>query len=550
MKPLVEYFPKNDTPREPQIKALEYIEECIKDGVKFIILECPTGTGKSHIASTICNYSDDCSSEFRDLVDSNEIFGKTEDGSWSHEDEIMDMEPWGASCLTVTKNLQNQYENLFSNVVTLKGKSNYDCNLDNTFTVDVAPCTTSWKLARKCIQHDTCEFYSATKRALTSKFSVYNYSKFLTLPKFARKRQFLICDEASEIEDIIVSFFTLDISYKTLDTYGVDYGGVKLTSDKNRDIMKWLSVLDASLKSQIGKLKKSLQSTAYSASEKKRNVKRLKYFKETSNSVALVQASNKICEYVCQYNNEQFTLSPLYIDTLANVLWANNTHVIMMSGTIFDHHTFTRTLGIKKSEYRFFETDCEFDPESSPIYIPARYALNHKTQDTVLPRVIEQAREIVDGYKDENGLIHTHTNKITGKLKSVVEKTDRDRYIFREGKATNEHIILQHAINDEPTVVVSPSMAFGVDLPDDLSRFQIVMKLPYLSLGDKRVSELFKRDKDWYAMKMFVKLIQMCGRSTRSKDDYSSTYILDLAAVSAIKRGWSKLPEHFKQRLK
>ena len=75
------------------------------------------------------------------------------------------------------------------------------------------------------------------------------------------------------------------------------------------------------------------------------------------------------------------------------------------------------------------------------------------------------------------------------------------------------------------------------------------MKLPYQSLGDKRVKTLFEKDKAWYAMKMFVKLIQMCGRSTRSKDDHSSTYILDLSAVNAIKRGWDLLPEHFKARL-
>ena len=93
-------------------------------------------------------------------------------------------------------------------------------------------------------------------------------------------------------------------------------------------------------------------------------------------------------------------------------------------------------------------------------------------------------------------------------------------------------------------------MAFGVDLPGDMSRFQIVMKLPYPSLGDKRIKAMFEKDPKWYTMKMFTKLIQMCGRSTRTTDDYCDTYILDACAVAALKREYSNLPVYFKQRLR
>ena len=547
-KKLIDYFPKGFTPRQAQVDVINHIEQCVDNGIRFIVLECPPGFGKSHIASTICNYSNDCPDRLRELVDSNDIFTTSEDEKRANEEELIGMDRWGASCLTVTKNLQNQYDSLFKDTTALKGMNNYDCNLDDTFTADIAPCTTNWSIANTCRSNNACDFYNTTKQAMKSKFAVYNYSKYLTLPKFMRSKQFLICDEASEIEDAIVNFFTTTINYKLLDKYNIDYGSVKVKSDDMSTNIDWLCNVRDGLKKQIETLKSSIKSTSYSETEKKRNMKALQYCKNTLNSVSIVISSNSLCDYVCQYDRESCSFSPLYINALADLLWSNNTHIILMSGTIFDHNTFTRTLGIKKSEYSFLESESVSDPKLNPIYVPAKYSINYKTQDAVLPKIIDQARGIVAEHKDSNGIIHTHTHKITSKFIDRVGNNSDGRYMFRQNNTTNEHLVLQHAMDETPTVIVSPSMAFGVDLPDDLSRFQIIMKLPYMSLGDKRVKELANRDREWYTMKMFVKLIQMCGRSTRSKDDYCDTYILDLGVINVIKREWSNLPRHFRER--
>ena len=219
-----------------------------------------------------------------------------------------------------------------------------------------------------------------------------------------------------------------------------------------------------------------------------------------------------------------------------------------MSGTIFDKETFASTLGIDK--FKYIEVDSEFEQEKNPIYVPAKVALNYKTMNSALPIVIDQAREIAKEFAGDNGIIHTHTNKITAEFERKTPAKDMSRFLFRKDHITNEHILLEHATSKDPTVLVSPSMAFGVDLPDDASRFQIIMKMPYPSLGDKRIKMLFERNKAWYNMKMFVKLIQMCGRSTRSPEDFCDTYILDKAAVRSLQQNWNKLPQYFKARLK
>ena len=47
----------------------------------------------------------------------------------------------------------------------------------------------------------------------------------------------------------------------------------------------------------------------------------------------------------------------------------------------------------------------------------------------------------------------------------------------------------EHLVSKDPTILVSPSLMEGIDLVDDLSRFQIIVKVPYASLGDKHVKK-------------------------------------------------------------
>jgi Rad3-related DNA helicase len=48
---------------------------------------------------------------------------------------------------------------------------------------------------------------------------------------------------------------------------------------------------------------------------------------------------------------------------------------------------------------------------------------------------------------------------------------------------------------------------------------------------------------------MLNALVQACGRATRSKNDFSTTYILDGNIVNALKRTKHKLPKSFIDRI-
>ena len=162
-----------------------------------------------------------------------------------------------------------------------------------------------------------------------------------------------------------------------------------------------------------------------------------------------------------------------------------------------------------------------------------------------LPKIISNIQDICEHHKGEKGIIHTQNNTITGELSKVLVG---DRYLYRQPGVVNEEILSKHTLSKDPTVLISPSMSHGVDLKDDLARFQIIVKAPFLPTKDVRIERLMKDDYDWYVNKMLCSLIQSCGRGIRSKKDHCVTYILDANIAHNILNNKHKLPNYFLNR--
>jgi ABC-type iron transport system FetAB ATPase subunit len=107
-EPLVTAFPVGATPNDAQDYILSEIEEAIAQGKKYIIINAPTATGKSYIAKTIANFSDDPTPGFVEACETYQIYDN-EDPQVSDRD----LEPFGTAILTVTKSLQDQYSDFF-----------------------------------------------------------------------------------------------------------------------------------------------------------------------------------------------------------------------------------------------------------------------------------------------------------------------------------------------------------------------------------------------------------------------------------------------------
>ena len=536
MKNLVTHFPSPYKPTDKQVDTLNRIEAAFNRGVKVVICNAPTGSGKSLLARTLQGYATPATEKFAELIKSYKAFRQDYVGGYTYADECLAEPPHGVMVLTITKALQNQYQELFENTATIKGKSNYTCDVDPNFDVETAPCLFIPKIKENCLQEFRCPYYNARSMGLLAPFSALNYKMFLSLPGHVKRKNIIVCDEASELEDELVKMFSADILYSRLKYYGLTYK--PLLSDNYDVVLPWLTDIKSQVQAKINSITEKVAKSKQPISQTEKV--KLTQLRNLNNSLATVQDSWNQCEYVIDRSGEGVSLTPLRVNNLSRSIFDYADRVLLMSATIIDPKNFAKTLGI--TNYEYIEVDSTFDANKSPIYIASKYRLNYNNLPRLLPAIAEEVAKICEHHAKEKGVIHTHNMEI---CKVLQRKLTKDRFLFRSEKETNESILEKHQNDASPTVLISPSLTHGVDLKDDLARFQIVIKLPFLPLANKRIKRLFELDKEWYEDKMLNSLVQACGRATRSIDDHSVTYIVDGNITDVILRCQHKLPKHF-----
>ena len=539
---LVSNFPNNFNPSNQQVSLLTDIDNAFKSSYKFVVCSAPTGSGKSFISKTLSNVSKNCSNEYKDLVDTYQIYKRDTGGNYTYLSESKEEEPHSLFALTITKALQDQYKELFDDVKVIKGKSNYQCTHDSNFSVEYAPCIHLSKLKEQCWTANSCPYYTARNIAATSKFAALNYNMFFNLPETIKRREYIVCDEASELEDQLVREFSCQINFEVLKKYNVIIKPFPSGNDYNK-VGKWLSVMKVDLYERIDEIKDIINSQKKVTSFVNDKKLELNILQKLYSKISTMIDTWSDSEYLFEREEKGISFTPLKVDKLSKSIFDYADKIILMSATIIDPTTFCKTLGISK--FKYIEVDSTFDYSKAPIYANTKTKLNFANLKSNLPNIVKQINSILKLHEEEKGIIHTQSNFIT---KYIQEHIHNERILFREPGVSNEEILDIHYNSDKPTVLASPSMSHGVDLKGDLARFQIIIKAPYLPTTDKRVERMMKIDFNWYTNKMLSNLIQACGRGVRSQKDYCTTYILDAGIIECLIKNKSKIPKYFLDR--
>ena len=152
----------------------------------------------------------------------------------------------------------------------------------------------------------------------------------------------------------------------------------------------------------------------------------------------------------------------------------------------------------------------------------------------------------LNSQKNEKGIIHCHTFKIANYIKRNI----RSKRLLIHNSENRDRVLNDHITSDGATVLLSPSMSEGVDLKDDLSRFQIIVKIPYPYLGDPLIRKRMNKWKMWYPLQTAKTIVQATGRSVRSDSDTATTYILDSDWQRFFSRNRALFPDSFKRSIK
>ena len=147
---------------------------------------------------------------------------------------------------------------------------------------------------------------------------------------------------------------------------------------------------------------------------------------------------------------------------------------------------------------------------------------------------------------DDNGIIHSASYEFSREIM----KRSKFRHKFIEYTSENKLIKIKKFLKAKGKILLGPSHMEGLDLYDDLSRFQIIFKIPFPNLVDPLVSAKLKEDNsEWFSWKTSLNIIQASNRSIRhNHGDWAITYILDACFLQLLNK--NLFENDFTKRLK
>ena len=524
---IIENFPF-ENPREGQLEIIADIEEAISKGYKYIILEAGTGTGKSAVATTLARMYE------------------------------------SAYILTMTKQLQKQYADEFD-FPLVKGRGNFDCLKDGfDVTCDMGACKTAPKSSKFFCPYgisknptltgelafqdsfggdvffqtnDHCKYWQQKANAINSPITLMNYDYAileLNYVKHFGKRSLLILDEAHNIEDKLMRTMEINLYNRQLekDIKKVISPQTLKSAEKGEWIMEIDAIQghysDIEIKDLPTNKADRINSTIAKLKSLKTNLE-----KEPGN-------------WVIDADEHGVSFKPLRVNHYAeDYLFKHGDVVIFLSATILSHKMFSKWLGLDPREVYHIQVDSPFSVEKRPIELNLAGKMSKSRVKQSAPKSIEILQKILKRHEGEKGLIHTHSYKCQ---QYIINNLYSNRLISH-GNNNRERVLKYFEEDENPLVLVSPSMSEGVDLPYDKCRFQVIYKIPFPYLGDKQVHMRMKKDQRWYAYKTAMTLMQAYGRGMRAEDDSCVTYILDSDIQMLLKSPLYKslIPEFFKE---
>ena len=504
-------------------------------------MEAGTGTGKSAIAATLAN-----------MYESSYI-------------------------LTATKQLQQQYLDDFEDYgfVLVKGRGNFKCREYNKYNIynscEHGRCNLeSYKCSYKInienyyahTERNSCDYYYQKVKGLLSPVVITNYAyAFLDLnydEDGFGTRKLMICDEAHNVENQIMNLLALEFSEDELkEDINLKISKDTIKSLEKRGSQYWISFIER----VIGQYKKQRALFDNLVKKEPKNInyrQKLDLLKNRIDDLyRLIRYIKKDpLNWVFSYDKVKKVLSfkPVTVDKYArSTLFKYADICIFMSATILDEKLFAKWLGINKREIYAIRRKSPFDVARNPIKTYSGYNMSRKYKIESLNRAIPTLRDIINEHKNEKGIIHTHShdNKKIIYSKLSMDESIKSRLISHESY-NRERKLKEFIDSNEPLILISPSMGEGVDLPGDLCRFQIMVKIPYPNLGDMQIRKRTDMEDDWYKFQTTLSLVQTYGRGMRSENDYCKSYFIDSGLDDFIQYDATRLhfiPDFFKEAI-
>lgn len=527
-----EVFPF-DSYRGKQKQVIEAIIKAFyEDGYKNVVLDAPTGVGKSVLNTSVLRYG--------------------ENGFYT----------------TPAKSLREQIQNdegLEPHVESLKARRDYRCGVSNE---NCKECPIYNSAEQSCSeQGPKCTYFGRKKTVMSSPISVITFSNLIVDNNIPTEvngqqisfddREILVVDEAQgllqQVEEMHAGFklspFPLPepVYRNAIKSAPYDATMYKDVKDEvNTVLSRCLNYVDGAVPMDMSPEQKTCQSVA----------DKIKWMNEqVQNGQPWVVEVDSV-KHGGGYK-KYIKLTPVNVGSfLQNFVWKRANKRLISTATLPYRATpeiWLRKVGLDPDETQVINVSMPFPVKNRPIFTSTMVAsMSSGGFDDNLDAVLDTMNELAMNHRNQKGLVHTGSYARAQKIKDAVDEDEHPYLhdnIFVHNQDRDTDVQIEEWQESNFDLMFSPSMTEGVDLKDDACRYQILAKVPYPS-RDAR-TEYVINNEEWGWMEYFertlIRVVQSYGRAVRSREDYANYYVLDEDFNTLLKK--RNAPEWFAEAI-
>jgi len=519
-KDVLSLFP-HDTFREHQVDVIEQVCEMINSDKRIILMECPTGFGKSPVNLALCRAMK------------------------------------SSYYLTPQKILQRQLYQDYK-IPLIMGRNNYKCNFfarqrltDEGKVIDCSEGMCKRRRNWTCSLREAgeCDYWKAKVECMNAQTALMNFMYFITEGftgggeySFG-DRELVIVDECHFIDNWCLNFNSVTISNRTVpskiwEKKLIPFDTLEL--ENIDEVMSWLEKNTIRFAEEEKVTLESMEELGI------REVKRLNKIDDLLYKWNVLKEDIQKNVWVHQvvrgaFHQSKIVFQPIYVAPfMKDLVWKRGDYFILSSATILNPKVFLREVGLEgalgKGLIGTLKVPHTFPIQNRLIYtstIVGKMTREYREQNLV--PAVDMVKKILNKHPNEKGILHMHSYKNSDDLAELAGEY-ANRFVFHT-EYNREEVLENWENNGSNNVLVSVNMEEGLDLAYELSRFQILFKVGYSYLGDKRVKVRVEamKERDWYVTQALKKVVQAYGRGVRAPDDYCAFYVIDASFHDVIR---------------
>lgn len=475
----------------------------------------------------------------------------------------------------------------------IKGVDNYTCAV-NGEKFSVGECKnkgTTYEEAESlpCFKH--CGYLTSRKKAIKSPVALLTYPYALIQRNYVEQQQqstgrgspfpqrdFVVCDEAHKLLDIVQSHFSPIVSSEIVNkaqklAEGLEDIGKKAPDVNFKRLDRAINLIyehedHQTLLKLLREVTKLLSALVQSAAPLRENAG--EEFVDENIPLEWLTVFNladwvkdvhckleDYCDIIDKVGLEKLVKNPGEKSITFNCIdeyYLLQKHFftkfgfkLLMTATMGSASDFMRNHGIKKAKY--FKIESHFNWDKSPIIFYPGKKMSARFLNDNMQWAIDTVTRIVREHSEDSGIIHSGSYELNTKIFNGLPKDVKKRILLYKGSGEKE-IALKKMLKKKGQVLMGPSILEGLNMVDDHSRFQIFLKVPYPHLGDKYVAAKLEYSQKWYNWKTSIAVLQGVGRSIRTPEDWAVTYFLDGCFADLMKSAGDQFPPEFKSRIR